>query len=85
MSLYVDCPEIVECLNAVDYSVINRKFLVALFERIDPNEFEMIDEFLHSDPYYNYLEAIQGASMTVTTELAQLIELATMETKGRLN
>lgn len=86
VSMYADDPDIVDNLYKINYENINRKFITALFEIIDPKDFEMVDSFLYSDPYYNYVDAIQRASMTVTTELAQLIELAvSTNERGRLN
>ena len=85
VALYYDLPEVVHALQQIDFSVVNRNFKNELFSRISEEDFYKVDEYLHSDEYFAYKDAIDQASMTVTTELAALIEFVTTEKGGKIN
>lgn len=73
LTLYADCPEIVQALQKCDFTKLNRKFTEEVFSRISKEEFEYIDGILHSDAYMRYHDAVNGASFACTQELANLI------------
>lgn len=73
IALYYDCPEIVYALSHLDYEEVNYKFKSELFMRISPEEFEEVDTYLRSDKYLAYKTAVESASMSITTELAEMI------------
>lgn len=85
--LYIDLPEVAYALNNISYDVVNRKFKQKLFELISESEFEEMDNLLHSEAYYKYKDAIDRASMSVTTDLAELIEFAGIQSNegGKIN
>lgn len=73
LALYADCPEIIQALQKCDFTKLNRKFTEEVFSRISKEEFEYIDGILHSDAYMRYKDAVDGAAMAMTNELANLI------------
>lgn len=85
LTLYRDDPDIVYALERVNYDVVNRKFKITLFSLIDPERFEKVDDFLYSDKYREYQDAISLASLSITTDLAQLIEYASVKNIGKEN
>ena len=44
-----------------------------------------MDEILHSDEYMRYRDAVDRASLAVTTDLAELMELTLAQNEGKLN
>ena len=85
IGLYYDLPEVVYALQQISYDVVNRNFKNELFSRISEEDFYKVDAYLHSDEYFAYKDAIDQASMSVTTELAALIEFVTTEKGGKIN
>lgn len=85
MVLYRDSPEILYCLQQIDYSKLNRKFSDELDQRIDREVYNRVEEFLATDDYLNYCVAVSEASMAMTTEIAKLIEFVLDKPKGEIN
>lgn len=79
LALYYDDEEIYEALLQVDWTQLNSKYSQELFSRIDVNTFYYVDEFLHSDEYMLYANAVNQAAMSVTQDLANLIKLAKVQ------
>lgn len=82
ISLYVDCPEIVDVLQIIDYTAVNSRFKQELFSRISEEDYDEVDEYLHSDKYTKYKLAIDEASLAITRQLSELIEFAIAEQTG---
>lgn len=82
ISLYYDDPQIVYSLRLVDYDKVNFKFKRELFCNIDIEDYKEVDDFLRSEKYQNYQDAINKASLAVTRELADLIEFVVAEQNG---
>ena len=85
IQLYRDSPEILYCLQQIDYSQLNRKFSDELDQRIDREVYNKVEEFLATDDYLNYCVAVSEASMAMTTEIAKLIEFVLDKPKGEVN
>lgn len=85
MVLYRDSPEILYCLQQIDYSKLNVKFQKELDARIDRGTYNKVEEFLATDDYLNYCVAVSEASMAMTTEIAKLIEFVLDKPKGEVN
>lgn len=85
MVLYRDSPEILYCLHQIDYSTLNVKFQKELDARIDRDTYNKVEEFLATDDYLNYCTAISEASMSMTVEIAKLLEFVLDKPKGDVN
>lgn len=85
MVLYRDSPEILYCLQQLSYDKLNTKFQAELDARIDRTTYKKVEDFLATEDYLIYCEAIQSASMAMTTEIAKLIEFVLTEKKGSPN
>ena len=81
LSLYRNSDEIMECLQLIDWSVLDKTFYDTLFTHIAEEEFWEVDNFLNSDKVLSYYQAVDKAAMSLTGDLAALIELA-VATKG---
>ena len=85
LTLYRDSPEILYCLQQIDYSTLNVKFQKELDARIDRDTYNKVEEFLATDDYLNYCAAISEASMAMTTDIAKLLEFVLDKPKGEIN
>ena len=85
MQLYRDSPEILYCLQQINYDTLNVKFQKELDARIDRGTYNKVEQFLATDEYLNYCTAISEASMAMTTEIAKLIEFVLDKPKGEIN
>lgn len=85
LTLYRDSPEILYCLQQIDYSTLNVKFQKELDARIDRSTYNKVEEFLATDDYLNYCVAISEASMSMTQEIAKLLEFVLDKPKGEIN
>lgn len=85
MVLYRDSPEILYCLQQLSYDKLNTKFQAELDARIDRATYKKVEDFLATEDYLIYCEAIQSASMAMTTEIAKLIEFVLDKPKGGVN
>ena len=84
MALYADTPEIIYALQKCDFTKLNTKFKSEMFSRISKEEFEYIDNILHSDAYMRYKESVDQSAMAMTQELANLISFV-IENEGNLH
>lgn len=82
VGVYLDCPEIVDALHRVDFSRVNFKFKSEMFARITPAEFKLVDDFLRSDSYKVYKNALDQSALACTQELGDLIYFVTSEAEG---
>ena len=85
LTLYRDSPEILYCLQQINYDTLNVKFQKELDARIDRNTYNKVEEFLATDDYLNYCVAISEASMAMTQEIAKLLEFVLDKPKGEVN
>ncbi len=81
LTLYRDSPEILYCLQQLDYTSLEVTFQKELDARIDRKTYEEVEKFLASEHYFRYVEAVNSASMSMTRDIAKLIEFV-LETKG---
>ena len=79
LSLYRDSDEIMECLQLIDWSALDKTFYDTLFTHITEEEFWEVDTFLNSDKVLMYYQAVDKTAMSLTDDLAKLIELAVLE------
>lgn len=85
LTLYRDSPEILYCLQQISYDTLNVKFQKELDARIDRNTYNKVEEFLATDDYLNYCVAISEASMSMTQDIAKLLEFVLDKPKGEIN
>ncbi|QGH72573.1 MAG: hypothetical protein [Myoviridae sp. ctThM1] len=81
LTLYRDSPEILYCLQQLDYTSLEVTFQKELDARIDRKTYDEVEKFLASDDYLRYVEAVNSASMSMTRDIAKLIQFV-LETKG---
>ena len=79
LSLYRDNDEIMECLQLIDWSVLDKTFYDTLFTHITEDEFWEVDTFLNSDKVLMYYQAVDKTAMSLTDDLANLIQLALLD------
>lgn len=84
MVLYRDSPEILYCLQQLDYSTLEVKFNQEIDARIDRKTYEEVEEFLASDEYMRYCAAVSQASMSMTRDISKLIEFI-LDKEGNIN
>lgn len=85
LTLYRDSPEILYCLQQLNYDTLNVKFQKELDARIDRGTYNKVEEFLATYDYLNYCTAISEASMAMTTDIAKLLEFVLHPKEGELN
>lgn len=85
ITLYRDSPEILYCLQQLDYSQLNTTFQKELDARIDRKTYDEVEKFLASEDYLRYVEAVNSASMSMTRDIAKLIEFVLDKPQGELN
>jgi len=85
IGIYMDCPEIVEALHRVDFSRVNFHFKSELFKRVTPEEFKEVDDFLRSDAYLKYKNALDKSAMACSAELANLIYFVSNGEEGEVH
>lgn len=76
LSLYRDSEEITEALKLIDYTILDKEFYDTVFAHISEEDFYEVDNFLNSDKVLKYYNAVDKAAMSLTSDLAALIELA---------
>ena len=81
LSLYKGSEEITEALKLIDYTILDKEFYDTIFTYISEEEFYEVDNLLNSDKVLKYYNAVDKAAMSLTGDLAALIELA-VATKG---
>lgn len=85
LTLYRDSPEILYCLQQLDYTSLEVTFQKELDARIDRKTYDQVEKFLASDDYLRYVEAVNSASMSMTRDIAKLIEFVLDKPQGELN
>lgn len=81
LTLYRDSPEILYCLQQLDYTSLEVTFQKELDARIDRKTYDEVEKFLASEDYLRYCNAVSESSMAMTRDIAKLIEFV-LETKG---
>ncbi|MGL5012964.1 MAG: hypothetical protein ACRC6V_01570 [Bacteroidales bacterium] len=85
LALYRDNDVIYDALSQLDWTAVQSKFEKEVFCRIDKETFYKVDEYLRGDEYMYYKQALDEASMAVTSDLSQLIEFTLEENNGGVN
>lgn len=85
LQLYRDNDVIYSALSQLDWTAAQSKFEKELFCRIDKETFYKVDEYLRGDEFMYYKQALDEASMAVTSDLSQLIEFTLEENNGGVN
>lgn len=83
LALYRDSEEITESLKLIDYSCLDKEFYATLFAHISEEDFYEVDNFLNSDKVISYYNAVDKAALSLTPDLANLIELSILD-KGNI-
>lgn len=85
MQLYRDSPEILYCLQQLDYSALEVKFNQEIDARIDRKIYEEVEKFLASDEYMQYCVAVSESSMSMTRDISKMLEFVLHPKEGELN
>ena len=85
MQLYRDSPEILYCLQQLDYSALGVKFNQEINARIDRKTYEEVEKFLASDDYMRYCIAVSESSMSMTRDISKMLEFVLHPKEGELN
>lgn len=83
--LYRNDPYVLELLLQCDLSILENNFTRELYARLDKESCEEAQEILSSDLVNNYDYAVQSATLAITKDIAQLLDLVLTENTGRLN
>lgn len=81
MQLYRDSPEILYCLQQLNYDELSINFQREMDQRISREDVKEVEKFLASESYLRYCNAVSESSMAMTRDIAKLIEFV-LETKG---
>lgn len=84
ITLYRDSPEILYCLQQLDYSALEVRFNQEINARIDRKTYEEVEKFLASDEYIRYCTAVSQAYMSMTRDISKLIEFV-LDKEGNIN
>lgn len=85
MQLYRDSPEILYCLQQLDYSQLSINFQREMDQRISREDVKEVEEFLASDKYVCYSDAVNESSMALTREISKLLEFVLTPREGELS
>ena len=85
LTLYRDSPEILYCLQQLDYSALEVRFNQEIDARIDRKTYEEVEKFLASDEYMRYCEAVSASTMAMTRDISKLIEFVLQPKEGEIN
>lgn len=85
LTLYRDSPEILYCLQQLDFSKLNSTFQKELDARIDRKTYDEVEKFLASEDYLRYVEAVNSASMSMTRPISELLEFVLTKNEGEIN
>lgn len=83
-ALYSGNDDILDMLDQLDYTQLDRKFNDELHSRISRQDAELAEMMLASELLMRYDTAIQQASMACTRDLTTLLELVLLQKEGRL-
>lgn len=85
LTLYRDSPEILYCLQQLDFTQLNTTFQKELDARIDRKTYDEVEKFLASEDYLRYVEAVNSASMSMTRPISELLEFVLTKNEGEIN
>lgn len=85
MQLYRDSPEILYCLQQVDYSQLSINFQREMDQRISREDVKEVEEFLASEKYICYANSVSESSMALTREISKLLEFVLTSNEGEVN
>lgn len=85
MQLYRDSPEILYCLQQLDYSQLSINFQREMDQRISREDVREVEEFLASEKYVCYANSVSESSMALTREISKLLEFVLTSNEGELN
>lgn len=83
--LYADHPEILMMLDQISFDKLNVQWKQELFSRVNPETYYLVEEFLASELYSNYNQAVYAATMAMTRPLSDLMSFVLSEKKGETN
>mgnify|MGYP000852583293 CR=1 FL=1 len=85
MQLYRDSPEILYCLQQLNYDELSINFQREMDQRISREDVKEVEEFLASEKYVCYSNAVSESSMALTREISKLLEFVLTPREGELN
>lgn len=85
LTLYRDSPEILYCLQQLDFTQLNTTFQKEIDARIDRKTYDEVEKFLASEDYLRYVEAVNSASMSMTRPISELLEFVLTKNEGEIN
>lgn len=85
LMLYADSPSILHLLNQIEYDTLSVQYQKELDARISREDFKEVEDFLASEKYVCYVNAVNGASMAMTRDLLELMKFVTSENEGEMN
>ena len=85
LTLYRDSPEILYCLQQLDYSQLSINFQREMDQRISREDVKEVEEFLASEKYVCYSNAVSESSMALTREISKLLEFVLTPREGELS
>lgn len=85
LMLYRDSEEICNMINSLDFTSLDSRFSSELFCRISKEEYYLVEEFLASELYSNYTQAVHAATLAMTRPLSDLMNFVLETQKGELN
>lgn len=85
MQLYRDSPEILYCLQQLDYTSLEVTFQKELDARIDRKTYDEVEKFLASDEYMRYCVAVSESSMSMTRDISKMLEFVLHPKEGELH
>lgn len=85
IQLYRDSPEILYCLQQLDYSQLSINFQREMDQRISREDVKEVEEFLASEKYICYANSVSESSMALTREISKLLEFVLTSNEGEVN
>ncbi len=85
LALYRDSPEILYCLQQLNYEELSVNFQREMDQRISREDVKEVEEFLASDKYICYANSVNESSMALTREISKLLEFVLVNNEGELN
>jgi predicted transcriptional regulator len=72
-------------LDQISFDKLNVQWKQELFSRISPETYYLVEEFLASELYGNYTQAVHAATLAMTRPLSDLMNFVLTEKKGETN
>lgn len=85
LTLYRDSPEILYCLQQLNYDELSVNFQREMDQRISREDVKEVEEFLASEKYICYANSVNEASMALTREISKLLEFVLTSNEGEVN